>query len=69
MKADLYWWISVLRSATDDDGEEDTDTLALAEEGDAVMVPRRQLSKRLEQYTVAALCAAVNKLNLEALET
>ena len=39
--------------------------MALAEENTVVMVPRRQLSKRLEHYAVAALCAAVNDLNLE----
>ena len=38
--------------------------MALAEEGTAVMVPRRQLSKRLEHYAVSALCAAVNQLGL-----
>ena len=55
---------SRLSSATDEE-EEDTDTMALAEEGTVVMVPRRQLSKRLEHFAVSALCAAVNELGLE----
>ena len=38
--------------------------MALAEEGTVVMVPRRQLSKRLEHYAVSALCAAINELGL-----
>ena len=39
--------------------------MALAEGGNVVAVPRRQLSKRLERYAVSALCAAVNQLGLE----